>query len=391
MKILMILENSFPPDVRVEKEIKSLIEAGYEIVLACSSIVSKNELVDWNGAIVVKKKMSSFVYKSSVGCLRFPFYFNFWRKFLTIVFNKYEFNAIHLHDLPLAKVAKEFSVKYKIPFVLDLHENWPAAMKIAIHTNTILGKIFSSNLKWQKYEKESVVKAVKIITVVEEMKERISQSIPDENKIYILPNTISLENLTYENNSINNKRPTIFYAGGINIHRGLQIVLKALLEVKKELPNILFNIVGSGSYERELKNFVIEQNLEQNVIFLGWKTYEDMMEILNESDIAIISHLRSEQTDCSSPNKIFQYAFMKKPIISSDCRSLERILNDMQGGIVYTDHNHLELSEKILCLFQDDKLRKKLGESGHKAVLNKYNWQQSSKELIRLYKELEEA
>lgn len=98
MRILMILENTFPPDIRVEKEIKSLIAAGHEIVLACSSPASKDEAKDWNSATIIRKKMPRFIYKSSVGCLQFQFYFNYWRKYLKFVFKKYKFDAIHLHD-----------------------------------------------------------------------------------------------------------------------------------------------------------------------------------------------------------------------------------------------------------------------------------------------------
>ncbi len=389
MRILMILENTFPPDVRVEKEIKSLITAGHEIVLACSSLASKDEIKDWNSAVVISRKMSSFIYKSSVGCLRFPFYFNYWRKFLKFVFKQHKFDAIHLHDLPLSKVAKEFSIKYQIPFVLDLHENWPAAMKIAVHTNTFLGRILSSNTQWQDYEKKYVSQSDKVITVVEEMKERISQYELDDKCIFVLPNTICIADSTFEECTIENIRPTLFYAGGINVHRGLQIVLRSLIEVKRKFPKILLNIVGTGSYEIVLKNYVKKNKLDDNVVFWGWKTYDEMMEILKFSDIAMIPHLQSEQTDNSSPNKLFQYAYMKKPILSSDCKSLKRVLLEMQAGIIYPDKDYLELSRGIIKLAENEILRNKLGESGQQAILSKYNWQISSFELLRLYKELE--
>ena len=35
MRIGMILENDFPPDIRVEKEARSLIEAGHKVYLLC--------------------------------------------------------------------------------------------------------------------------------------------------------------------------------------------------------------------------------------------------------------------------------------------------------------------------------------------------------------------
>ena len=386
----MILEREFPPDERVEKEIRSLTKAGHKIHIACYTKENRIRIEEQENLTIHRKQISSFIYKSSVACLKFPFYFNFWRNFIKDIFKKYSFDVVHVHDLPLAKVAKEFSVKHQIPFVLDLHENWPAAMKIAVHTNTFLGKIFSSNIHWQNYEHKYVYEADKVIVVVEEMKERISQPELDDKNIYILPNTIRLNDILFEESTAINEHSTLFYAGGINFHRGLQIVLQALKEVKREIPDILFNIVGSGSYEQVLKDFVKGKGLEENVNFLGWKSYDEMMDILKKSDIALIPHLRSEQTDCSSPNKIFQYAYMKKPIISSDCRSVKRVLLDMQAGVFYEDRDYKALALEIIRLSKDKILREKLGESGHKAVLDKYNWRKSSFELRRLYKELED-
>jgi hypothetical protein len=166
----MILENNFPPDVRVEKEIKSLITAGHEITLACSSPRSENGVMNWHNAKIIKKKMPDFIYKSSVICLRFPFYFNYWRKFLETILNKYEFNAIHLHDLPLAKVAKELSIKHNIPFILDLHENRPEIMKLYKHVLTFPGKILISLKHWFEYQKKFTKLADKIILITNEAK-----------------------------------------------------------------------------------------------------------------------------------------------------------------------------------------------------------------------------
>ncbi len=35
MKILMVLDHEFPPDVRVENEIEALLEADHQVHIAC--------------------------------------------------------------------------------------------------------------------------------------------------------------------------------------------------------------------------------------------------------------------------------------------------------------------------------------------------------------------
>ncbi len=385
MRILMILERTFPPDVRVEKEIKSLIAAGYEIVLLASSVNSKNGIKHWNDAIIHQHKMSKFIYKTSVGALKFPFYFLYWKKLLTKIFQQYKFDAIHLHDLPLSKIATEFADKFDIPFVLDLHENWPAALEIAVHTNTSLGKLLSSNKQWQNYEKKYAKRADALITVVEEMKNRICKLAIEENKITVLQNTIELENFIINTNKNYDGKINIFYSGGINYHRGLQIAIDAIKILKDKHPEIRLQIVGSGSYEKTLRQKVMTEKLSNNVKFYGWKNYAAMMKLLQNSHIAIIPHLRSIQTNNSSPNKLFQYMFMQKPIVVSDCDSVKRIVEGVNCGVVYEDKNPIDLAQKIKLLFKNDKLCQNMGNSGKNAVQEKYNWQNDSKNLIEMY------
>ena len=73
----MILERDFPPDLRVENEISALLEKGIEVHVACYTFSKKDSVESYNGYTIHRKKISSFIYKSSVGALKLPFTFNF--------------------------------------------------------------------------------------------------------------------------------------------------------------------------------------------------------------------------------------------------------------------------------------------------------------------------
>jgi len=137
----MLLENDFKNDVRVEKEVQTLFSAGHEIIVAgiTSSDLTFEERRE--NCLVLRKNISKLIYRSSVGALKFPLYFNFWRRYIKNILCNYKIDAIHVHDLPLGCIGREFSKKFKVKFVLDLHENWPALLAISTHTNTFLGKL----------------------------------------------------------------------------------------------------------------------------------------------------------------------------------------------------------------------------------------------------------
>jgi glycosyltransferase involved in cell wall biosynthesis len=388
MKILMILESEFPPDVRVENEMLALTEAGHKVHLACSSRKNRPEYEEIGSSIVHRKAMSDFIYKSSVGCLRFPFYFNFWRRFVFALCKREKYDAIHIHDLPLSRIGVEVRRKYNARLIIDLHENWPALLKTAVHLQTIPGRLLSSNEQWVRYEKEMLPEADKVITIIEEARDRVAALGIDSEKICMVSNTINLENLEVKSSGKDADYLTLFYGGAINRHRGLQIVLEALkMCVLKNLKVRLW-IVGAGSYRNELEKISGVLDISSNVKFWGQKPFHEMLELLAQSDAALIPHLRTDNNDASSPNKLYQYMYLNKPVISSDCTSLKRIISETNTGFIYKNDSPEELFLLLEKLCTDRRLLEETDGNGRKAVLEKYNWNFDKKRLIKAYCEL---
>ena len=110
-----------------------------------------------------------------------------------------------------------------------------------------------------------------------------------------------------------------------------------------------------------------------------------MQAYIENSQICVIPHVRSEQTDNSSPNKLFQYMYFKKPLISSDCKSLEKLILEENCGLIFKDRDSKDLANKIIKLYSNSDLRKQLGENGHNSVVSKYNWEATSEALRQIY------
>ncbi len=386
MRILMVLDHEFPPDIRVENEIYSLVKEGHEIHIACFTQKNKPLYEETNQYKIYRRKISGFIYKSSVGCLKFPFYFNFWRNFIKDIVKNKAFDAIHIHDLPLARIGYEIKEQLKIRFVLDLHENWPAFVSAAAHTNTLLGKFLSPVHLWEKYERKMLSKADFIIAIVEEMKERLIAQGAMSEKVFVVPNTVRLDEYQNTKELPDNNFITFLYSGGIDNQRGLQIAMEGFAAVLKQYKNARLWIVGTGSYLKELREQSEQLNLSNNVIFWGWQKPDKMFALIHKADIAIIPYIRTVQTDCSSPNKLFQYMYASKPVLASNCTSIERILKETEGGICYKHNDPDDFASKAIILAANHSLRSKMGENGYAAVIKKYNWDNTSRVLNNIYK-----
>ncbi|NLN31138.1 MAG: glycosyltransferase family 4 protein [Bacteroidales bacterium] len=387
MKILMLLENDYEKDLRVKREVQALHEAGFEVTVAAISHDKDFPPEKRENCILYKKKIPSLIYKSSAGALKFPFYFNFWRRYISEITRDDPADIIHVNDLPLSRVGVELKRQEQIKLVLDLHENWPGLLRNAQHTRTLAGRLVSSDRQWVKYEKEMLQEADLVITVVEEARDRVAALMDAPEKICIVSNTIDTESIAFFERK-KNKDFTLFYGGAINKHRGLQIVTEAVKILKDKNILISLQIAGTGSYQKALEKEIEKNDLSSRIVFHGFKPLNNMLEMLSHADAAIIPHLRNDNNDATIPNKLFQYMFTATPVVSSDCIPLKRIILETGAGYIYRHDSPSELASLLEQLCHNRDLPDEKGKKGREAVLARYNWNYDRKQLVDAYKKL---
>jgi len=386
MKILMLLDHVFPPDTRVENEIKSLAEAGHEVHIACFHKEGEPLLEKTQYCVIHRNPVSKFVFKSSVGALKFPVYFNYWRKIVQRLFENEKYDVVHVHDLPLARIGYDAKRKYGARFVLDLHENWPVLLQLSTHTNTILGKLLSSNRQWVNYEKKMCAAADKVIVVVEEAKTRICGLGISPEKVEVVSNTLNIDQFDpIERKEFKTDRFRMLYVGGINYHRGIQNVIKAVSILKKKGIEVYFDLVGNGSYLSDIRKLIAELQVQNNVVVHGFKHYTQICDLYESANVALIPHIKSGHTDNTVPHKIFQYMYAEIPMIVSNCDPLVRIVDETKSGVAYQFDHPEELANIIGDLHDHPEKLHEFIQHGRQAVIDKYNWKVDGAKLVKLY------
>lgn len=390
----MTLESDFPPDTRVENEIETLQSNNHEVHIICFGKDNQPDYEEFSGFFIHRVYPSKLIHYSSVASLRFPLYFNYWKKCISKLLENHQFDVIHINDLPLIKPIYELSKIYHFRIVLDLHENWPELLNVSLHTKTLFGRILCSIKQWREYEKKYIDKADRIIVVVEEAKRRIADIIPETDKVYVVSNTINLADTNYaihsdaRSDTSLDRKTILIYEGGITYHRGLQNVMDALAILKGKLSDFEFWVIGSGSYCDPLKKKVSETGINEFVRFYGRKSQKEVYELLAMADFAIIPHLKSPHTDNTIPHKLFHYMNAGLPVISSNCVPLARIINETGCGVTYPYDDPESLSKILSRIIGGDRVLTSTSSNANHWIKEKYNWKYDSEILLSLYKNL---
>lgn len=389
----MVLDHAYPPDLRVENEVKTLVSAGYEVTVLAIGPDSRNELEESGSSRIVRARIPTQMRNKMRGLAgSFPFLDWYLGSKLRKLYTSHPFHAIHAHDLYLFGACIKAGKKLGIPVVGDMHENWVEALRHYKWSTTIPGKWVVNLEKWQVLEDKWTQEVDHLIVVIEEMAERLTQNGLPSSHISTVPNTINLDDFAswplqplpgYEE-----LRPRLIYTGGMDRHRGLEDVVRAMPFITKEHPTAQLVLVGDGSVKSEIEALVSDLGMDQHVLFTGWQGQEKVKSYMAACDIGIIPHKKTIHTDHTIPHKLFHYMFMELPCIVSDCKPLKRIVNETQCGFVYESGRPGELAAHAIALINSAELRKKQGIAGSAAVRDRYNWDQTATALVNVYREL---
>lgn len=396
MRIAVFLDQSFPPDSRVENEAYSLIKAGYEVHMFSLNFKGLTPLMeDVNGIKVYRVPTNELLYKSSALAYDWPWFHRKIRKKVKEFIEKVKPEALHVHDMLIAKAVMDVNdAYYNMPLTLDLHENRPEIMQFYPHLQKAPGKWLISIDRWREAQNDLIKRAKKVVMVTPEAIDvAVSETGCDPDKFIALPNTIEPElylNYPIEKKIIKKYKKgfDIVYVGDTGLRRGLDTAMKALKLILAEVPQAQLVIVGKSTEDQYLHDIVDEEGLSANVLFEGWQDVSLFPSYIKGAEVCISPLKRNKHHDTTLANKLFQYMAGERPVLASDCPAQVSIIEECQCGLIHKADDPADMAEKLLDLYKNPPRASALGENGKKAVLEKYNWQKTSAPLIAHYASL---
>jgi GalNAc-alpha-(1->4)-GalNAc-alpha-(1->3)-diNAcBac-PP-undecaprenol alpha-1,4-N-acetyl-D-galactosaminyltransferase len=176
-------------------------------------------------------------------------------------------------------------------------------------------------------------------------------------RVFVMPNPSTFTPIT--ENTLP-RRKVILAIGCLDRYhdKGFDNLIKLISPVLKQYPDWMLKIVGKGEAGlRFLEELAIKEGVKQQIIFTGFR--KDVNELMKGSEVFILSS-RSE----GLPMVLLEAMSQGMACIAYDCITgpSEMIINN-QNGLLISDQNMQEMQKGLIKLIEDEKLRRKLGES----------------------------
>ncbi len=177
----------------------------------------------------------------------------------------------------------------------------------------------------------------------------------------------------------------ILFVGGINVRKGVHILLDAFISLEKKYPDIKLLIVGptykyDKKYISDIKEKIINLNLSGKVI-LTENNISNVHEYMQSSDIFT---LPSRQE--GFPISILEAMSSGLIVIGSDIPEIARAqITNGKDGFVFPVGNSQNLAEVFEIVLNNDSSNKKISEEARNKVISKWSTEIVDKSYKDLY------
>lgn len=366
-KILMVLDNGFKPDLRVQKEINTLIKLGYHVDLYCwdqeGDLVEIENLPNFN---IFRIKL---VVEKQQGVKKVIDLFKFYRLTYSLIKkNNIKYNFIYVHDFLLLPFGAILKGLLRLPFIYDAHEIYHL-MEWEKYNSTIRNIIFSTEKFFSKF-------ADAFIVVNQTRKDFYSKYI--KNHIEIIGNWYDPYNgeiiRLKEEFNIPKDEVIVSYFGVINFS---ERPVNEFIETLMEFPKIHFFVAGVGKDEEAIKEY--EKKYER-LHYLGWQN--NIRKYLNDVDFTIYYMNDSRKYFAyTAPNTLYLAISHATPIITNVPGESETLIkNDNIGYFIDNPNNILE---KINFELESDEYKNKLISLNK--LKDKFKWSACEDTYLRIF------
>jgi glycosyltransferase involved in cell wall biosynthesis len=279
------------------------------------------------------------------------------------------YDLIHAHSaLPCGEAALTLSERLGIPFIVTVHG---LDAYSTLQAGPVLGK-WCARISKRVYESASAV-----ICISGKVRDQVAQ-IADARTI-VIHNGVDTSLFSPGTE----RRPlTILSVGNLIPVKGHATLLGAFAGIQKFAPDCALDIIGEGSKRDELKLLAANLGIADRVRFLGRQSRADVADAMRHCAVFALPS-SYEGLGC-----VYLEAMASgKPAIGCHGQGIDEIIESERNGFLVIPNRESELSDCLMQLLRDEKLRRCVGAAARETVLTRHSMAHQAAHLANVDRE----
>ncbi len=244
----------------------------------------------------------------------------------------------------------------------------------------------------KKLIKQWCMKLDKVVAPTDNIKEVLTDYGVPSDHIVVIPTGIDMYSFDKpiewdlrEEYNIDKEDKILLFVGRIAKEKNIDFLIKDVFKkIVNEEKNTKFVIIGDGNERENLEEIVVNNGLQQNVIFTGGQERKKVIDAYKQADLFIFASYTETQGLV-----VLESLASGTPVVALGKMGVYDLLSRKNtGGIMIPELNADDFIHNILKLLNNENEYNKLSSMGKSFVENNFSLSVNVEKLINVYKNL---
>ena len=199
----------------------------------------------------------------------------------------------------------------------------------------------------------------------------------------IIPNGIDVEHFSPDVSPIEefcDGKQNILFVGRLEYRKGLNYLLRAYQQIKREMSNSRLIVVGPGTRLRKKYEKWVMRNDLKDVVFVGYASYNELPRYYKTADVFCAPATSRE----SFGIVLLEAMAMGKPIVATNINGYASVVTHGRDGWLVPPKDSRSLAQALTSVMGDEALRQQMGARG-RLKAEEYSWEHVAQRVFDYY------
>ncbi len=300
---------------------------------------------------------------------------------------------LHAHSPVLnAMSAIRAGRRHGIPIVYEIRALWEdAAASHGTH-----GQAGLRYLATRAVETRALHRADAVTTICDGLRaDAIARGVPGD-KVTVIPNAVDRNKFAgpgIPDPALANRlglsgKILLGFFGSFYAYEGLDLLLRALPDMRRQGPGIAILLVGGGPEEERLRALAGELDLGASVVFAGRVQHEEMRRYYDLVDVLVFPRISTRLTELVTPLKPLEAMAQERIVVASSVGGHRELIRAGETGYLFPPDDPQRLAEGVLAALADRDSWPRIRAQASEFIDNERSWAHSVARYGEVYRRI---